>query len=167
MYCIRWRTSDGSPVQGPVVGLGEAGGPGKEKASGWLDEEWFGTKMSGAQRDILPRTSAHQSDLSRCVGKKGGKTTTRKHRKKLAQWGRKGGVARRAELELAKPATSTAPDACYVPTLTVSPHWGKQEEIPGYCLSLYGRSLGTALLLSFSSTSKPVALWSLKLLCSR
>jgi len=27
----------------------------------------------------------------RCIGKKGGKVTIRKHKKKLSQWGKKGG----------------------------------------------------------------------------
>jgi hypothetical protein len=27
----------------------------------------------------------------RCIGKKGGKATTRKHRKKLSRWGKSGG----------------------------------------------------------------------------
>jgi hypothetical protein len=38
-----------------------------------------------------PRHPLTRMICPRCIGKKGGTTTTRKYRKKLSGWGRKGG----------------------------------------------------------------------------
>jgi len=44
-----------------------------------------------AKETCCPRHPLTKMVCPRCIGGKGGKATTRKHKKKLSQWGRQGG----------------------------------------------------------------------------